>query len=121
MLYLALGCEERVEEVFESRVTRWSPWMDDSGRRKAWNARLGAREGVRRADARSGARLRGEGHSDARYFGLGECKREGGKGRNIWGKGRLPLGSLWVPRPMRRNREKARVSIGRAFEARGSI
>ncbi|OWM89133.1 hypothetical protein CDL15_Pgr026296 [Punica granatum] len=28
MLYLASGYEEIVEEVFESRVTRWNPWMD---------------------------------------------------------------------------------------------
>ncbi|OWM87232.1 hypothetical protein CDL15_Pgr021221 [Punica granatum] len=32
----------------------------------------------------------------------------------------LPLGNSWVPRPKRRNREKARVSIDCVFEARGS-
>ncbi|PKI61508.1 hypothetical protein CRG98_018092 [Punica granatum] len=59
------GYEERVEEVFESRVTRWSPWMDDSGREKAWNARLGAREDVWRV-GRCQARV------DARYV-MGAC------------------------------------------------
>ncbi|PKI56844.1 hypothetical protein CRG98_022802 [Punica granatum] len=46
----------------------------------------------------------------------GECKRARGRGRKDWGKGRLPLGSPWVPRPKRRNWEKSRLSIGRAFE-----
>ncbi|OWM84613.1 hypothetical protein CDL15_Pgr014184 [Punica granatum] len=54
------------------------------------------------------------------YFGLGECKRSGRRGRNFWGKGRLLLGSPWTPRLKSKDREKARVSIGRAFEVRGS-
>ncbi|PKI56692.1 hypothetical protein CRG98_022908 [Punica granatum] len=45
------------------------------------------------------------------------CKRAR---EGAWAKGRLPLGSPWVPRPMRKNREEARVSIGQAFEAHGS-
>ncbi|PKI59730.1 hypothetical protein CRG98_019906 [Punica granatum] len=52
-----------------------------------------------------------------RYL-CGKCAREQGEGGN--GMGRLPLGNLWVPRPMRKNWEKARISIGRVFEARGS-
>ncbi|OWM89130.1 hypothetical protein CDL15_Pgr026293 [Punica granatum] len=28
MLYLASGYEERGGKVFESRVSRWNPWMD---------------------------------------------------------------------------------------------
>ncbi|PKI70879.1 hypothetical protein CRG98_008770 [Punica granatum] len=54
------------------------------------------------------------------YFGLGECKRVRGRGQKDWGKRRLPSGCPWVPRPNRRNQEKARVSIGRPFEGRGS-
>ncbi|PKI66337.1 hypothetical protein CRG98_013299 [Punica granatum] len=60
MLYLASGYEERVGEVFESRVTRWSPWMDvrdvwmdDSERGRASNAWLGTRKDVRRAGTRA--------------------------------------------------------------------
>ncbi|PKI45012.1 hypothetical protein CRG98_034584 [Punica granatum] len=53
------------------------------------------------------------------YFGLSECKRARGRGQKDRGKGRLPLGSPWVPWLKRRNREKARVSIGRAFVVRG--
>ncbi|PKI60929.1 hypothetical protein CRG98_018675 [Punica granatum] len=66
MLYLALGYEERVEEVFESRVTRWSPWMDDSGRGKVRNARLGVWTRGQMLDcAVTGARTHGDNRADA--------------------------------------------------------
>ncbi|PKI50778.1 hypothetical protein CRG98_028832 [Punica granatum] len=88
MLYLVSGYEERVEEVIESRVTRWSPWMDvrdvwmdDSGHEWAWSTWLGVRKDVwctsrcaGRRQARgqaldrvvTGARTRGDERADAR-------------------------------------------------------
>ncbi|OWM74323.1 hypothetical protein CDL15_Pgr013227 [Punica granatum] len=44
MLYLASGYEERVEEVFESRVTRLNPWkgvrVQGKHARMGWEARM---------------------------------------------------------------------------------
>ncbi|PKI50210.1 hypothetical protein CRG98_029393 [Punica granatum] len=71
VIYLAPRYEERVEEVFESRVTRWNPRMDVQVHRvdvraswvRDWacGERQGTQEDVRRAaarDGRTGVRLR---------------------------------------------------------------
>ncbi|PKI41860.1 hypothetical protein CRG98_037730 [Punica granatum] len=57
MFYLALGCEERVGKEFESRVTRLNAWKGAQVQRMHVRARMGAREDVRRAAGRAGARL----------------------------------------------------------------
>ncbi|PKI71781.1 hypothetical protein CRG98_007797 [Punica granatum] len=60
-IYLASGYEERVGEVFESRVTRLNAWKGARVQRMHVQARMGARLGVRDrgSSAREGARARG--------------------------------------------------------------
>ncbi|PKI63139.1 hypothetical protein CRG98_016471 [Punica granatum] len=54
MFYLASGCEERVREVFESRVTRLNAW---SGARACTFRELGARGRVGRHSGHTGGAL----------------------------------------------------------------
>ncbi|OWM63030.1 hypothetical protein CDL15_Pgr026204 [Punica granatum] len=71
MFYQASGCEERVGEGFESRVTRWNPQKDVRVQGHARSDELGMRLGLHgRADAQAGAR--------AEAWGTGE--RTGSRG-----------------------------------------
>ncbi|PKI67439.1 hypothetical protein CRG98_012168 [Punica granatum] len=172
VFYLASGCEERVGEGFESRVTRWNPRKDVRVHkvhvRASYTARMDVRghghprEGAQRAVERTGRRGKDTGvwasvSTDVRTSGTYEhacaCKPRGRPGHTSVGtrkgaRARTDVrsearastraqvsareeeeeaetfeakgGCPWVPRPKRRNWEKARFSIGHAFKVRGS-
>ncbi|PKI73124.1 hypothetical protein CRG98_006466 [Punica granatum] len=56
VIYLVSGYEERVGEVFESRVTRLNAWKGARVQGMHVRVRMGAREDVRRASKRGSAR-----------------------------------------------------------------
>ncbi|PKI75853.1 hypothetical protein CRG98_003768 [Punica granatum] len=129
--------------MFESQATRLNAWKDARMQRMHARARMGARESATGRCARGRAGLCSdedecelsilhmekpralmsinEGLSVVfKLLGYFQPRVQEKLGMDGLAREELPLGNSWVPRPKRRNREKARVSIDRAFEACGS-
>ncbi|PKI53183.1 hypothetical protein CRG98_026424 [Punica granatum] len=85
VIYLASGYEERVGEVFESRVTRLNAWKGARVQRMHVRARMGERLGVREhARARQGVRRVTGTRACARVHGQRTCTLAHGYARVLF-------------------------------------
>ncbi|PKI70867.1 hypothetical protein CRG98_008758 [Punica granatum] len=115
------GCVTDTRERRSRHLSFYNP-LDPHGKQvRKDNKQQGRGQALCRAV--TGAWTRGDERADARADVrrvTGACKSAREHEEDNKGKSWLPLGNPWVQWPKRRNREKARVSIGRPFEVRGS-